>query len=518
MTLSTSSFLMITLLLTLPLSLAAAGGPVSVTVRLDSTVNTLAGGLGASWHAIADSIPVEGRTSHGGSAWGANPDPDDEAGWRQVTAHASWLGLDFCRVELEQKMYEPERGWFDWESREMKTLYRILDWCQAHGCDVFLQQMWCNVDWLVYPEFRGDPVKRVHSAANDLDAFAEGIAELAVHLVRERGYSCIRWLSVFNEPGHSWSWWLAPPNELLPFTPALEKLRAALDKRGIDLPLSAPDWTDTPALEPEKIDFNHVAGAYDIHCYYSRYDWTPLGELPVDLPLSLVESRLADWAGWAHQRGKPFFLTELGSMVFGWRGRDPGPNTFPASLKDAELVLRGLNAGVDGFNRWSFINRGDLDGQWQMIETWDADRGRLRERFYPKPNSYFVYGLLTRFSAKHSRVALTSVSGGRIGEYQRVWAAALESPAGNLTLALVNDSEEAWQARTMVEGLAAGRTFFQYQVSAEEADDPALEINPQREITLAPDKAAIEDNLPPLSITVYSTFRLAHQDPGITVE
>jgi hypothetical protein len=35
----------------------------------------------------------------------------------------------------------------------------------------------------------------------------------------------------------------------------------------------------------------------------------------------------------------------------------------------ASLVVRGINAGVYGFNRWSFTNRGDLDGQWRSIKT-----------------------------------------------------------------------------------------------------------------------------------------------------
>jgi hypothetical protein len=34
---------------------------------------------------------------------------------------------------------------------------------------------------------------------------------------------------------------------------------------------------------------------------------------------------------------------------------DPGPSTWDAAIKDAELIVRALNIGVEGFNRWSFI-------------------------------------------------------------------------------------------------------------------------------------------------------------------
>jgi hypothetical protein len=90
--------------------------------------------------------------------------------------------VDFCRVEIEQRSYEPERNQFTWDSPELKILYRILDWCERRSVDVFFQQMWGNVDWNAFPEFRGDPVKRVHSGPHSMDDFADGLAALVKHL------------------------------------------------------------------------------------------------------------------------------------------------------------------------------------------------------------------------------------------------------------------------------------------------------------------------------------------------
>jgi len=62
-------------------------------------------------------------------------------------------------------------------------------------------------------------------------------------------------------------------------------------------------------------------------------------------------------------------------------------------------------AGVHGFNRWSSINRGDLDGQGQFIETWYPTANRLLAQCTPHPNTYFrPADLLSRFKAKHSAV------------------------------------------------------------------------------------------------------------------
>jgi hypothetical protein len=233
-------------------SAATDGRPSSVSVSVDTgtVLNTMRGGIGASWHAIEEAIlysdsphPVFGNKSHGGSGWGAYPPAEDAAAWQQIDRHARWLGLDWNRVELEQRIYEPQREQFTWDNREMRILYRILDWCETNKADVFLQQMWGNVAWNTFPEWRDDPAGRVHSGPASMDDFAEGLARLVEHLVRTKGYTCIRWLSINNEPNGAWSWWQRPPNRLMPLRPGLAAVRKALDARGLHTPLSGPDMT-----------------------------------------------------------------------------------------------------------------------------------------------------------------------------------------------------------------------------------------------------------------------------------
>jgi hypothetical protein len=140
----------ICLLLPCSSSVAAAGASndVAVMVDLATVVNTMRGGIGASWHAIEEPIPVSDKPhppfpnkSHGGSGWGAYPPAEDDAAWQQIDRHARWLGFDWNRVEMEQRIYEPQRGQFSWDNPEMRILYRILDWCEKNKADVFLQQM-----------------------------------------------------------------------------------------------------------------------------------------------------------------------------------------------------------------------------------------------------------------------------------------------------------------------------------------------------------------------------------------
>ena len=131
-----------------------------LTVEADLPAHQMAGGIGASWHAIrVMPRPAEaGRYRYNvrpesplGSAVGGNP-PLDSAAWKDLDRFGRWLGLDWIRVELSRRMFEPQQGLYEWDNEEMRTLYRILDWCQQNDADVFLTEMCRDVDWLAYPE------------------------------------------------------------------------------------------------------------------------------------------------------------------------------------------------------------------------------------------------------------------------------------------------------------------------------------------------------------------------------
>jgi hypothetical protein len=204
-------------------------------------------------------------------------------------------------------------------------------------------------------------------------------------------------------------------------------------------------------------------------------------------------------------------------MVYGWRDSSPGPATFEAAIKDAELVVRGLNAGVEGFNRWSFVNRGDLDGQWQMISTWDPTNKALLKTITPFPNSYFVYGLISRLTAKHSTLVATERTGGELEGLPRVFTAALLSPKGHSTWMVINDAPCAWNAEFHLSGLRGVR-LYKYQVSSAVRDEATLKIQPLRFPRLPSEPGSFRDSLPAMSLTVLSTYKLSPNERGVIAE
>lgn len=476
---------------------AKAKSETEISIYSDQEIHTMLGGIGASWHAIfEDNIDESLEYKYAlrylnsrGSAWGGNPPIRNTHAWKQMGKHASWLGFSWLRVELSMRMYEPERNQFQWDNDEMLALYKILDWAEENNADVFLQQMWSNVKWNSYPG-----VQPLLSAPRSLNDFAKGLGRLMEHLLIERNYTCIKWLCITNEPpGGSWGSWWSMGKVDAPFTSALKAVRSTLDEMGLDISISGPDWTDLPTFDPDKIDFDPFIGAYDIHSYHG-----------ID---ETKQKNLEKWVQWARNHGKPLFLSEIGDMNLGWRDSNPGPKSFEAALSNAESILRGMEAGVSAFNRWSYTNRGDLDGQWQLIRTWDIENKKYYKEIEIEPVAYYGYGIITRFCIKNSSVLLTESNGN-----PNILSQSLKSPRGEMTTYIINKDEKEQLIKLTISGIS-NQHYFLYCVTETEIDKPYYKMNPVKEILIANDEK-ITITIPGRSINTLTHINTSHEEPA----
>jgi hypothetical protein len=489
------SFLVV---LTMAIMSCSSQNYTRITVHTGQERYRMAGGIGASWHAISqDSIDESPEykwalryKNSRGSAWGGNPPVSDTEQWKQIYSHATWLGLSWIRVELSARMYEPERNKFDWNNEEMTALYKILDWAEANGADVFLQQMWSNVKWNSYPG-----VQPLLSAPRSVEDFAEGIGSLADHLLNEKKYTCIKWICLTNEPpGGSWgSWWSTGEKDGL-LTPALAEVRKVLDQKKLDISISGPDWTDLPVFDAGKIDFDQYIGAYDIHSYQGMDD--------------AGEKNLKLWADWATSHNKPLFLSELGDMRIGWNDTNPGPKSFKASLSNAETILRGMAAGVSAFNRWSFTNRGDLDGQWQLIRTWDIENHKYYDKVEVEPAAFYGYGIITRFCTKYSSVVQTEPL-----TNPEILTQTLKNQKGEITTYILNKSDKEQTIKLLVSG-TFNPSFFLYTVTEAAVMSPGFRMDPVKELSVK-DSREITLKIPAQSISALTNMHATHDQPAV---
>lgn len=474
-------------------------GSPQIYIDPQQVIHTMKGGIGASWHALSNEIPIDNEKydypvrfiNPRGSGYGGNPPINDESAWEQINYHAKWLGLNFIRVEISQHMYEPEKDLFDWNNDEMLALYRILNWCETNGADVFLQQLWRHVEWNAYPG-----VHPLLSAPYSIEDFANGIYVLLDYLINKKGYSCIKYFCVTNEPpGGTWGYWWSYGSYSGTITSALKKVRETLDEKKINIPLSGPDWTSLPPFDKSKIDFDPYLGAYDIHSY---------GGITIE-----GEKIISDWVKWAHDHNKPFFLTEFGNMNLGWGNNDPGPKSFAASLSNASDIIMGLNLGVDAFNRWSFTNRGDLDGQWQLIRTWDTEKKGYLKKIIPENLAYYGFAIISRFIGKYSKILKLNFENNFTG----IKAAAIMNKSDHITIFLINSNEEDRTINLVVKGIDDKKIFYLYQIDKETVSSKLFELNPINQFQRLNKGQQI--SLKAKSITTLSNFKLSNNDFGI---
>lgn len=492
--------------------------PAGVTLTVsDQVVHCMQSGVGASWHSL-----LRPTVGHGGSAFGGNPPvvATHERMWQSLERQAAWLGLKFIRAEMDWAQWQPAAGTFTWESPEMRILDRILRWAQAHGSDVMLQGMWAGVDWLAFPEYRGDPALSQVSAPADLDAFAAGWVTLLRELVGRRGYTCIKWITLVNEPNYYW--WLVPPDTAATqdrvrqgrhLADALDRVRNALAAAGLQVKIMGPDFTDLPVLArlADEPWWPHVDDV-DFHSYCSCFDWEEPAAQPAAGSYRLGErlrQTLVPYRAETAAAGKGLYLTEFGTQTYGYRADDPAPGSFRASLKDTELLIRALNLGVDGLNHWSFTNRGDADGQWQLVDTWDLRWKQWLPECVPHRDSYYVLGLALRHLPHRAVVLKTEVRGGGVDGIPRVWSAAVRSPRDNsVTVLIVNDADLPWTITWS--GLPAGREFHLLCSVAGQAPEKALRYAAWP----GPGEKSAQGILPAFSLTVLTDIPLAPDGPG----
>jgi hypothetical protein len=351
--------------------------------------------------------------------------------------------------------------------------------------------MWGHVEWNAFPG-----VHPLLSAPRSLDDFAAGITELLVQLMRKKNYTCIKYFSITNEPpGGTWGYWWSYGQGSGTITPALRKVREYLDVAGIEIPLSAPDWTSLPSLDPRQIDFDEFIGAYDIHSYAG-----------ID---ANGETIIQDWVQWAHSRDKPFFLSEFGNMNFGWGGDHPGPKSFEAVLSNASDIISCLNLGADGMNRWSFVNRGDLDGQWQLIQTWDREGEKYLEKIEPEHPAYFGFGIMSRFIGKYAAVIQSSVE----PLFPKIRTTAVLNKTGKLSVFFLNNGEHSEQVSLEIKGRDTKDKLYQYQMTQKLASAPGFCREPIESVQDEAGRRLVA--LPGKSISVLSNYYLTSKDPGV---
>jgi len=285
-----------------------------------------------------------------------------------------WMRLPVVRSMMQTKWCYLGQGKFDWETPEMKRLYRQLDLCQREGITVLLTDWGCEPEWLRIPGVKdvADPV------------YAEAIGTYMDYLVNQRGYSCIKYFILVNEPNYEvgdWDRWKT----------GLENVARVFAERHLDerVTLMGPDHSNADEWLRNSVDqLRILLGAYEIH-RYERDDVVRPGLLEGYLRQQLEYIRAND----PESGGKPFVVGEAGlndeaDHPYGNRRID----SYDYGLFMADYAVQAARAGASAVSAWMLDDNSHPGFYWGM---WTNKEKGLKLRPW-----FHAWSLLSRYFPK----------------------------------------------------------------------------------------------------------------------
>lgn len=435
--------------------------------------------------------------------YGNGPLEISEADWEKLYGRLDFMRPQFIRVMMNTGSYL-ENGKPAFEKR-LGMLKNILDYCQSRGVTVLLGD-WGGgmVDW------RTQTVNRTHIRYT---------AELVDFLIREKGYPCIRYYNLINEPNGDWS----ATNTSYPlWKAAVRELYGNMQALGLErqVGIIGPDiaiWSEKEAwwIDSCAVQLGETISLYDIHTYPSKV--TVNSNRYTDILRAYREKVPA---------GKKMVMGEIGFKFV-----EPADSFYHkenirraqakryASLEDSQMFVYDYLYGVDMADAlFQTVNSG-FSGSiaWMLDDAMHSKEAKDKlkiwgfwnifgEEYFGKEEEnvrpwYYAWSLLTRYMPAGSTVYRTTVSGD-----PSVKSMLTEKDNGYL-LAIVNVSKEEklvrLESRTLKE-LRGARRYLYAENSLRKEGDHGLRPNEQP-VDLSLEKGT-EVTLPAESLLVYSTF------------
>lgn len=286
---------------------------------------------------------------------------------------------------------------YKWNTPEMKSLYMQLDTCMELGISVNIT-MWgidkavckwlaannSGSDWCVEP----DEDKELE--------FVTAFADCIKYLIEEKGYTCIKEITLFNEPNAIYVKAYGSKGNSF-YTDLCLKMNTAFKDAGIrdKVLFNLSDDARSPVWLGQTVNVLEEEGAIDIANSHS-YDWG-----------TSVTNRqmLSDMPGYNMKA----YLATMGESKIPHMYGEFGTNTTEGSHSQSDrllpsrgtaigrIVINMFNAGSVGCSYWplfsQYYNRSDFAGNYIMnMGLW----GFKDEDYNCRP-VYYAYSLITKY-------------------------------------------------------------------------------------------------------------------------
>ncbi|MBL7196705.1 MAG: hypothetical protein ISS47_01250 [Candidatus Omnitrophica bacterium] len=298
------------------------------------------------------------------------------------------MNFPITRIFVPWEIWNPSVDYktFTWKSDGMESLCKTLDLCQEMNTKVIL----VTIDWL------GDsPWKNVIKSAR-------AVLSLLEYLIKAKGYSCIKFWTLTNEPELTYGWLKKLSFEK--YVQIHRLVKRGFKERGLPVKIIVSDEVESKEwFEKSVQSLYNVADIFSSHAYFFPQQ---VHLIPVFFKERLGIIKEASLTKKHTTHIPAFFLCE-----FGFRGSDFGALTnsfmreYKYGLLTSELAIEVLNQGVDCASFWCLHEIYLLDGRKMQIGLW----GYKDEDWYPRP-VFYAYALFTKYIKSEAKIIKTESS------------------------------------------------------------------------------------------------------------
>lgn len=413
----------------------------TISINGGSVISTMPDGLGWAWDLHQQIRFV----------------PHEIALLPELFSQMAWDGTDWIRVTFAPGVCPPS-GYktlaeggdtgqpfvYNFNTGPMSTLVQLLTFCQGHGINFIESNLGTgygdyfnvpNGQWLTKGYYEGRPVVYTDDSwmPYSKDRMAEYLAELTYYLRVTKGFSCIKYVNLFNEVGSVWPTYEPYPQGLLQL---YDKLDTRLRAKGIRnlVQLEGLDAVESGLGTQITVDGMRSYGANMDAA--GVHDYAYGMEVPTDCSGIWLFSEIIDGYKSIIQQLKTIPAHPMRLVITENNGFTVAPAPFDPryhymmSLSSAEFAIEMLKAGVGGLCRWQYNGPGY--GQYSPFVV---------KNFHISPYApiYFPTAVLTRWTVKNSQVLDTQVAGGGDARNKsRVRAVTLKAPGGQVSILLTN--------------------------------------------------------------------------------
>lgn len=411
----------------------------------------------------------------GGVQWEPNDrDAMTDAQWNRLFGRVEYMKLGYIRCCAMPYFYnfgydgsqpklqwlvdstEINREWYDNSSRWMNDLYRMLEFCDKQNIDVLLGEWWKPNDI----EWRQAVPTNLPKYGLELDdpRYAGQFAALVKHLVKDKGFKCIKQVNLGNEVnlmagspqlGYTWDKWKK----------SIQYLYENLQRDGLgNIKIVGPDggyWGDDVWFNKTLEQLDKEVSVIDYHWYINK-EWTLNNRVEDETQMFRFFTQL-------NNRDKANIWGEMGI-------RDGHNETFDQHTKIhewwygtfvADALIQTLRSGWSAGVAWGMDDamhyKDDTDEQkrWGFWNSIAEQKGKPEEANM-RP-WFYTWSLLSRCFPKGAEILYSNSF-----RNQNLNCVAMRTPNGDLSFAITNTADFAHSVTLQIPNVINRPTLAKY--------------------------------------------------------